>query len=49
MGLPLSVHCSGGLMDRNKLHSYAKPAETGFWLFKEQVPFKFRNEISAVQ
>jgi hypothetical protein len=32
----------------DKLHILALAAETGFLLFKEQVPFKFKKEISAV-
>jgi hypothetical protein len=33
----------------DKPHILALAAETGFLLFKEQVPLKFRKEISAVQ
>jgi hypothetical protein len=32
----------------DKPHILALAAETGFWLFKEQVPLKFKKEISAV-
>jgi hypothetical protein len=33
----------------DKPHILALAAETGFLLFKEQVPLKFKKEISAVQ
>jgi hypothetical protein len=33
----------------DKPHILAKAAETSFLLFKEQVPLKFKKEISAVQ
>jgi hypothetical protein len=33
----------------DKPHILALAAETGFLLFKEQVPLKFETEISAVQ
>jgi hypothetical protein len=33
----------------DKPHILASAAETGFWQFKEQVPFNFKNNISAVQ
>jgi hypothetical protein len=33
----------------DKPHISALAAETGFLLFKEQVPLKFKKEISAVQ
>jgi hypothetical protein len=49
MGFPLSVICCGRLIELNKPHILALAAETGFLLFKEQVPLKFIKEISAVQ
>jgi hypothetical protein len=36
-------------IELDKPHILALAAETGFLLFKEQVPLKFRIEISAVQ
>jgi hypothetical protein len=27
----------------------AEATETGFWQYKEQIPFNFKNKISAVQ
>jgi hypothetical protein len=33
----------------DKPHILALAAETSFLLFKEQVPLKFKKEISAVQ
>jgi hypothetical protein len=33
----------------DKPHILALAAETGFLLFKEQVPLKFKKEISVVQ
>jgi hypothetical protein len=38
MGLPLSVICSGCPIELDKPHILALAAETGFLLFKEQVP-----------
>ncbi len=49
MGFPLSVICSGHPIELDKPHILALAAETGFLLFKEQVPLKFKEEISAVQ
>ena len=49
MGFPLSVICSGRPIKLDKPHILALAAETGFLLFKEQVPLKFKKEISAVQ
>ena len=49
MGFPLSVICSGRPIELDKPHILALAAETGFLLFKEQVPLKFKKEISAVQ
>jgi hypothetical protein len=43
MGFPLSVLFSGCPICIDKPHILAKAAETGFWQFKEQVPFKFKN------
>jgi hypothetical protein len=37
------------LIELDKPHVLALAAETGFLLFKEQVPLKFKKEISAVQ
>jgi hypothetical protein len=48
VGLPLSVFCNGHSTELNKPHILVLPAETGFLLFKEQVPLKFKKEISAV-
>jgi hypothetical protein len=36
-------------LDRNMPHIFAEAADTGFLLFKEQVSFKYKNKISAVQ
>jgi hypothetical protein len=49
MGFPLSVICSGRPIELDKPHILALAAETGFLQFKEQVPLKFKKEISAVQ
>jgi hypothetical protein len=49
MGLPLSVICSGRPIELDKPHILALAAETGFLLFKEQVPLKSKKEKSAVQ
>jgi hypothetical protein len=49
MGFPLSVICSGRPIELDKPHILALAAETGILLFKEQVPLKFKKEISAVQ
>jgi hypothetical protein len=49
MGFPLSVFCSGRPIELDKPHILALAAETGFLLFKERVPLKFKKEISAVQ
>jgi hypothetical protein len=49
MGFPLSVICCRCPIELDKPHILALAAETGFLLFKEQVPFKFKKEISAVQ
>jgi hypothetical protein len=49
MGFPLSVICSGRPTELDKPHILALAAETGFLLFKEQVPLKFKKEISAVR
>jgi hypothetical protein len=49
MGFPLSVICRGRPIELDKLHILALAAETSFLLFKEQVPLKFKKEISAVQ
>jgi hypothetical protein len=49
MGIPLSVICCGRPIELDKPHILALAAETGFLLFKEQVPLKFKKEISAVQ
>jgi hypothetical protein len=48
MGFPLSVICSGRPIESDKPYVLALAAETGFLLFKEQVPLKFKKEISAV-
>jgi hypothetical protein len=49
MSFPLSVICSGRPIELDKPHILALAAATGFLLFKEQVPLKFKKEISAVQ
>ncbi len=49
MGFPLSVICCGRPIELDKPHILALAAETVFLLFKEQVPFKFKKEISAAQ
>jgi hypothetical protein len=43
MGLPLSVICSGRPIELDKPHILALATETGFLLFKEQVPLKFKK------
>jgi hypothetical protein len=47
MGFPVSVLCSGRPIELNKPHILALAAETGSLRFKEQVPFNFKNKISA--
>jgi hypothetical protein len=51
MGFPLSVICSGRPIELDKPHILALAAETGFLLFKEQVPLKLkkRNISSSMQ
>jgi hypothetical protein len=49
MGFPLSLNCSGRPIELDKPHIMALAAETGFLLFKEQVPLKYKKELSAVQ
>jgi hypothetical protein len=49
MGFPLSVLCSGHLIELDKPHILALATETGFLQFKEQVPLNFKYKISAVQ
>jgi hypothetical protein len=49
MGFLLSVICCGRPIVLDKPHILALAAETGFLLFKEQVPLNFKKEISAVQ
>jgi hypothetical protein len=49
MGFPLSVICCGRPIELDKPHVLALAAETGFLLFKEQVPLKFKKEMFAVQ
>jgi hypothetical protein len=49
MGFLLSVICCGRPIELDKPHILASAAETVFLLFKEQVPLKFKKEISAVQ
>jgi hypothetical protein len=41
MGFPLSVMYSGHPIELEKPHILALATETGFLLFKEQVPLKF--------
>jgi hypothetical protein len=36
-------------MEMDKPHFLAEAAETGFFTFKEQVPFIFENRTSAVK
>jgi hypothetical protein len=43
MGFPLSVICSGRPVELDKPHILALAAETGFLLFKEQVPIKLKK------
>jgi hypothetical protein len=45
----LSVICSGRPIELEKPHILALTAETVFLLFKEQIPLKFKKEISTVQ
>jgi hypothetical protein len=47
MGFPLSVICSGRPIELNKPHILALATETGFLLFKEQIPFKLKKNISG--
>jgi hypothetical protein len=47
MGFPLSVICCGRPIELDKTHILALAAETGFLLFKEQVPSKFNKNISG--
>jgi hypothetical protein len=49
MGFPLSVICCGHPIEVDKPHILALVAKTSFLLFKEQLPLKFKKEISAVQ
>jgi hypothetical protein len=49
MGFQLSVICRGRPIELDKPHILALAAETGFLLFKEKVPLKFKKEISTVQ
>ncbi len=49
MGFPLSALCSGRPIELDKPHILTYAAEIGFLRFKEQVPFNFKNKISAVQ
>jgi hypothetical protein len=49
MAFPLSVICSGCPIEVDKPHILGLAAETVFFLFKEQVLLKFKQEISAVQ
>jgi hypothetical protein len=49
MSFPLSVICSRRPIELDKPHILALAAETGFLRFKEQVPYNFKNKISAVQ
>jgi hypothetical protein len=49
MGFPLSVICSRRPIELDKPHILALAAETIFILFEEQVPLKFKKELSAVQ
>jgi hypothetical protein len=43
MGFPLSVICSGRPIALDKPHILALATETGFLLFKEQVPLKLKK------
>jgi hypothetical protein len=43
MGFPLSVICCGCPLELDKPHILALAAETGFLLFKEQVPLKLKK------
>jgi hypothetical protein len=49
MGFPLSALCSGRPIELDKPNILALATKTGFLLFKEQVPLKFKKEIPAVQ
>ncbi len=49
MGFTLSVICCGRPIELDKPHILALVVETGFLLFKEQVPLKFKKERTAVQ
>jgi hypothetical protein len=41
MGFPLSLICCGRPIELDKPYILALAAETGYLLFKEQVPLKF--------
>jgi hypothetical protein len=43
MGFPLSVICCRRPIELDKPHILALAAETGFLLFKEQVPLKLKK------
>jgi hypothetical protein len=47
MGFPLSVICSGHPIELDKPHILALAAETGFLLFKVQVPLKFNDYLGG--
>ncbi len=44
MGFPLSDICSGRPIELDKPHILALATETGFLLFKEQVPLKLKKK-----
>jgi hypothetical protein len=46
-GLSLSVLCSGSPMYIHNINILAEAGETSILLFKEQVPFKFKNGLSG--
>jgi hypothetical protein len=48
-GLSANCYLQRTPIELDKPHILALAAETGFLLFKEQVPLKFKKEISAVQ
>jgi hypothetical protein len=49
VGLPLTVICSRHHIELDKPHILALAGELFFCYFKEQVPLKFKKDISAVQ
>jgi hypothetical protein len=49
IGFPLSVICSGCPIELYNPHNFALATGNGFLQYKEQVPFKDKRKISAIQ